>query len=296
MQLLRSLTVLVLVYVLCIPNTYATQISYSKTFVDGEVLTASDLETMKSDITTVVNAGGGPVGLTNAQTVSGNKTLSGTTDVTGILTLSNGVVSGGSWAVLEGATADDFEMTLKVTDPTEDNDITFPAATGNLVVFENANTQDVNVIFEGTTSDDFETTVTVTDPTADRTLTIPDEDVDLTGNITSSSDAAIKGWAKFVGTGTPAITDSFNFDSGVGDNATGDYTLTFTTDFATNEAYAVAGMCSGEDGTGGFVWISVNTGKTVDEMLTGTIDIETNNDAGTGTDYEVVTLIVIGDQ
>lgn len=157
-------------------NLYATQITYSKTFVDGEVLTANDLETMKTDISSVVNAGGGPVGLTNTQTVSGNKTLSGTTTMSGILTLS-GVISGESWAILEGATADDFEVTLKVTDPTIDNEITFPAATGNLVVFENANTQDVNLIWEGATQDDFETTFTIVDPTADREITFPDESV-----------------------------------------------------------------------------------------------------------------------
>ena len=58
---------------LALPGTtmHAAEITYSKTFVDGEVLTANDLETMKSDITAVVNAGGGPVTLTSSQTVSG---------------------------------------------------------------------------------------------------------------------------------------------------------------------------------------------------------------------------------
>lgn len=176
MQLLRKLSLFLLLSALCVPAIYAVQISFSKTFVDGEVLTAGDLETMKSDITTVVNAGGGPVGLTNTQTISGNKTLSGTTTMSGILT-ATGVVSGQIPFIFEGNTVNDFELSLRVGDATSDTVVILPAATGSLVVWENANLKDQNLIWEGSVSNAFEQTWTIVNPTADTTIRFPDRSV-----------------------------------------------------------------------------------------------------------------------
>ena len=57
------------------------------------------------------------------------------------LTLSSPIVSGlavsDASIVFEGATANDFETTLTVTDPTEDRTITFPNATGTVALAEN---------------------------------------------------------------------------------------------------------------------------------------------------------------
>jgi len=57
------------------------------------------------------------------------------------LTLSSPIVSGlavsDASIVFEGATANDFETTLTVTDPTEDRIITFPNATGTVALAEN---------------------------------------------------------------------------------------------------------------------------------------------------------------
>jgi len=126
-------------------SLYATTITWSKTFADGQVLSGSDLETMKTNITDVVNAGGGPVGLTNSQTITGDKTisgaftasgtntLSGATTVSGALTASStitlsGNILGASPLILEGATADAYETTISVTDPTADRAYTFANA------------------------------------------------------------------------------------------------------------------------------------------------------------------------
>jgi len=97
--------------------------------------------------------------------------------------------------VFEGATANEFETTLTVTDPTADRTVTFQDATGTVVLRDSTDTltnktltsptittptitgavfNDGSVVFEGTTADAHETTLVVTDPTADRTITFPD--------------------------------------------------------------------------------------------------------------------------
>jgi hypothetical protein len=95
-----------------------------------------------------------------------------------------GVLSGATPIILEGATADAFENTFAVTDPTADRTTTFPDAGGTVMLSSlatngadaaNAVTGASNgLVFEGATADAFETTLTVTDPTGDRTITLPD--------------------------------------------------------------------------------------------------------------------------
>jgi hypothetical protein len=82
----------------------------------------------------------------------------------------------GTSIVFEGATADSYETTLQVTDPTADRTITLPNATGTVITTGNLSdlTFVSNIVFEGATDNAFETTLAVTDPTADRTLTFPD--------------------------------------------------------------------------------------------------------------------------
>ena len=115
----------------------------------------------------------------------------------------------GSSIKFEGTTADGFETTLAVTDPTADRTITLPNATGTVVLADGSgnvtvsgdltvsgttttiNSTTINattgLVFEGATANDFETTLTVTDPTADRTLTLQDATgtIALTADVTS---------------------------------------------------------------------------------------------------------------
>jgi hypothetical protein len=143
--------------------------------------------------------------LTGTQTLT-NKTLTSPT-VSG-LTLSDGSI------VLEGTTANDFETTLTVTDPTADRTITFPDATGTVALAEDVSTSlgdyvltadigaidgvagldgsknllvpGTKIVFEGT-ADEFETEFVVTDPAADVTLTFPNSTDTLVGRATTDT-------------------------------------------------------------------------------------------------------------
>lgn len=103
--------------------------------------------------------------------------------------------------IFEGSTADGYETTLTVADPTADRTITFPNATTTVVGTDVAqtltnktlNSPTINnatftgqqsglqiafndaIVFEGTTADAYELTLSAGDPTADRTVTLPDE-------------------------------------------------------------------------------------------------------------------------
>jgi|TARA_R110001583_G_scaffold28729_1_gene101477 hypothetical protein len=121
-------------------------------------------------------------------TVSG-----GNYTMTGSLTL-----TGGTPIVLEGATADAYETSIAVTDPTADRTITLPNVTGTVVTTGNPPTAlgtltgGSPIVLEGATANAYETTVAVTDPTADRTITLPDATgtVSLTDGITFSGSTA----------------------------------------------------------------------------------------------------------
>ena len=112
----------------------------------------------------------------------------------------------GSNIKFEGATANAFETTLAVVDPTADRTITLPDSTGTVVLADGSGNVTVSgnltvqgttttidsstiavtnsFVFEGSTANDYETTLTVTEPTADRTLTLQD----ATGTIALTAD------------------------------------------------------------------------------------------------------------
>lgn len=95
------------------------------------------------------------------------------------LDLGAGNLSFGSSLVFEGATANAFETTLSVTDPTADRSPNLPDASGTVIL----STSDIGAansvsgttngfIFEGATADAFETTLAIADPGADHTVTV----------------------------------------------------------------------------------------------------------------------------
>ena len=137
----------------------------------------------------------------------------------------------GTSIVFEGATADSYETTLQVTDPTADRTITLPNVTGTVITTGNlSDITDIGVFsstitMEGSTADAFELTLSAGDPTADRTITFPDATgtVALTSDIAEISQDAIDS-ALTAGTG---ITKTYN---------DGANTLTLAVDTATIQA------------------------------------------------------------
>jgi formylmethanofuran dehydrogenase subunit C len=99
----------------------------------------------------------------------------------------------GTSIVFEGATADSYETTLQVTDPTADRTITIPNVSGTVITTGNlSDITDIGVftstiVMEGSTADAHELTLSAGDPTADRTITFPD----ATGTVALTSDITV---------------------------------------------------------------------------------------------------------
>ncbi|MBU0667697.1 hypothetical protein KJ951_01165 [Patescibacteria group bacterium] len=189
----------------------------------------------------------------------------------------NGTWAGASPFTFEGATADGFESTFAITDPTADNTITFqdgsgtvaftsdiPAAGANTalsnlaavaintsLLSDTTNTDDLgsdainwrnlylgtSTIYEGATADGFETTISVTDPTADRTITVPN----VTGTLVTTGDTgSVTG--TMISDGSVDISDDTNLVAGTNISLAGD-TLNVDDAFLLN---------TGDTGTGDY--------------------------------------------
>ena len=70
----------------------------------------------------------------SATTIAGLTSLSSTTLVSGVADAANAISIASGNILFEGSTANDFETTLTVTDPTADRTITFPDATGTVAL------------------------------------------------------------------------------------------------------------------------------------------------------------------
>lgn len=123
---------------------------------------------------------------TGARTVTmadGSGTIMVSSLATNMTDAANSVNGASNALVFEGATANDFELSLAPADVTADRTATFPDATGTVMLSALAtNAPDAAnsvtgasnaLVFEGATANDHETSFTPTDPTADRTVTVP---------------------------------------------------------------------------------------------------------------------------
>lgn len=104
---------------------------------------------------------------------------------------------------------------------------------------------------------------------------------------TQNHPGVAKAWCNFNGTGTPAMNASYNMDSSITDNGTGDYTVAFTTDFSSaNYAYAGMATLSTEQ-----ITVFSQTASAA-----GTKRIKTSHLDGVAKDPTEVCLVAFGDQ
>ena len=176
---------------LTVSGTTTTVDSSTINIQNAFVFEGATADAHETTLTTVDPTADRTISLPNA---TGTIVLKDTTDTLTNKTLTapiinaatvTGVVhfSGASPLVFEGATADAYETTFTITDPTADRTVTIQDASGTVAYLTDITgggasefstvTVNTSVIFEGATDDAYETTLVVTDPTADRTITIP---------------------------------------------------------------------------------------------------------------------------
>ncbi len=189
---------------------------------DRTVATTDTLDTLRTTYNLTATDVGDISSVTSASGV-----IASATDIVEAITLMNTEVTGiktgattfQTKITFEGATDDAYETSLAVTDPTADRTITFPDASGTVVVTDATQTltnktltsptinggtfsgsftgtQDLTglvmsgaspLVFEGASDDAYETTLAFTDPTADRVLTMPNATDTLVGRATTDT-------------------------------------------------------------------------------------------------------------
>jgi hypothetical protein len=118
------------------------------------------------------------------------------------------------------------------------------------------------------------------------------EDTYIPPDLIKHTPGAAKAWVNFNGTGTPAISASYNVTS-ITDNGTGDYTVVWDTDFSGSD-YAVAGVTteSGANSDSGIVTLNSSTAPATTGVRIRTVDV---NSAADVTDYDEVCVVAMGD-
>jgi hypothetical protein len=184
----------------------------------------------------VGNVSAGTISATGATTLNGNVTLG---DAAADVVTVTGTIAGASPLVLEGTTANDYETTFAIADPSADRTFTFPNTTGGVMTTAlTTNAADIansvwgisnGFSFEGATANDHETTIAPTDPTADRTLTLPDTSGTfvLSTLSTNGQDAANSMWGISNGASFEGATADGNETTFTFTDPTADRTVTF---------------------------------------------------------------------
>jgi hypothetical protein len=212
------------------------------------------------------------VTLDGTQTLT-NKTLTNPT-ITGLSI--SGVNVSDSSIVFEGATADAYETTLTVTDPTADRTVTIPDATGTVVLADLAQTltnKTINLANNTLTTTSAQLATAISDETGTGVVVFSNTPTLVTPVLGAATATSINGLTISSSTGTLTIAN--------GKTLTASNTLTFTgTDtssvafgsggtvayvanklsvFAATTSSELAGVISDETGTGALVFANTPT-------------------------------------
>jgi len=103
------------------------------TYSSGEIGTSAIPNSQLANDDVTIGSTAIALGATGS-TIAGLTSLSSTTLVSGVADAANAISIASGNIVFEGATANDFETTISVTDPTADRTITFPDAGGTVAL------------------------------------------------------------------------------------------------------------------------------------------------------------------
>ena len=107
------------------------------------------------------------------------------------------------------------------------------------------------------------------------------------------SGGSAKAWVNFDGTGTNASRDSLNV-SGLVDNGTGDYTISYTSSLA-NSNYSLNGISSLIAQRLGIIWIGNSSYIAAGSSRIGTLYTTNFTGGGAGDDQSFVSVQTMGD-
>lgn len=110
-----------------------------------------------------------------------------------------------------------------------------------------------------------------------------------TGATTNLQQGLAKHWILMNGTGTVAVTDSFN-NTSITDNGTGDYTITIANDMANTTFSVTTGGAYDEDGSA-----QGRQGPASLEKTTTSFDLHCASNTTTADDWESPTAQTLGD-
>ena len=122
---------------------------------------------------------------TTASTISGLTSLTSTNLVAG--SGANSILLGSGNITFEGSTANDFETSLTVTDPTADRTITFPDATGTVALLTSLSIASGSGLTYNSSTGEFSTNAIPNSKLANSSITIGGTGVALGGSITTFS-------------------------------------------------------------------------------------------------------------
>jgi hypothetical protein len=212
------------------------------------------------------------VTLDGTQTLT-NKTLTNPT-ITGLSI--SGVVVSDSSIVFEGATANDFETTLTVTDPTADRTVTIPDATGTVVLADLAQTltnKTINLANNTLTTTSAQLATAISDETGTGVVVFSNTPTLVTPVLGAATATSINGLTISSSTGTLTIangktltasntltftgTDTSSVAFGAGGTVA--YTANKLSVFAATSSAELAGVISDETGSGVVVFSNTPT-------------------------------------